>query len=497
MAEQATDRQQPTTPNPKPTPLPKRVFKPKKTREELEEQVLLECYQDPRRFVRYFFGVEPTKQQDEILGAMRFPGAHVTVRSGHGIGKSTVMAWLILWLVLFHKDCKVPCTAPSGHQLKDVLWAEIAKWHQKMPQKFRDELVLLADRIVHNREPKTRFAVARTARKEKPDALQGFHATEIMFLVDEAAGVDEAVFTVAESALTTANARVLLCGNPTRTDGYFFDSHKHPEISKEWTKLNFSSADSPLASKEWIERVRRKYGEQHPFWKIRVLGEFPDVSANLLIPFSYLERAKNAREVLPAGLRIAGLDVARFGDDRSALVIRHGNVVTTIQVWNGYSTVETARRATALSGLYDVICVDEIGVGGGAVDILREGGKVRVVPVNVSRSSDDPQFSRLRDQLWFATRDWFCKEEPVYITPQNHAEDMIAELAGIHFAYYQGTERLKIDSKDEMKKTLGYSPDIADALTMTFATPFSALGGTLGMHKTARSMGAIFSQKVA
>lgn len=463
-----------------------------KTRSELEMEFYQSCLDDPCNFVRQMWGIHPTKQQAAILHAMRLPDAHVTVRSGHGIGKSTVMAWLILWFVLFHKECKVPCTAPSGHQLKDVLWAEISKWHQKMPQRFKDELVVLATSVVHNRDPKTRFAVARTARKDKPEALQGFHATNLMVLVDEAAGVDEAVFTVAEAALTTKGCRVLLVGNPTRSEGYFHDTHKDKHIAPEWTQFAFSSEDSPLADRKWVERVRRKYGEDHIFWKVRVKGEFPDASANILIPFSYLERAQNA-VVVPSGLRVAGLDVARFGDDRSSLVIRQGDVITDIQVWSGYSIVETARRALAMSGLYDVICVDEIGVGGGAVDVLRAGGRVRVIPVNVSHSSDDPQFSRLRDQLWFAMRDWFCKEELVSIPKTPHTEDLIGEVSGVHFGYYQGTERLKIESKDEMKKSLGYSPDIADALTMTFAIPYTALGGVLGLHNTARAMGGVFS----
>lgn len=484
MAEQSQEPQAPKAPA-------RRKFKFAKTRTELEIDVLQKCLDDPRQFVRHMFGVKPTPQQDKILAAMRLPGAHVTVRSGHGIGKSTVMAWLILWFVLFHRDCKVPCTAPSGHQLKDVLWSEVGKWHQRMPAKFRNEIVILADRVVHAVEPKTRFAVARTARKEKPEALQGFHATNMLFLVDEAAGVDEAIFAVTEGALTTANARTLLTGNPTRSEGYFFDTHNDKELSKDWTKLHFSSEESPLADRKWIERVRRKYGEDHPFWKVRVQGEFPEASANILIPFAYLERAQHAA-VRPEGLRVAGLDVARFGDDRSALVIRQGNVITEIQVWSGYSVTETARRALFLSGLYDVICVDEIGVGGGAADVLRESGQIRVIPVTVSRSSDDPQFARLRDQLWFSTRDWFCGEESVAICKNPHTEDLIAELAGIHFSYFQGSERLKIDSKDEIKETLGYSPDIADALTMTFAVPYSALGGAMGIHETAKAMGAVF-----
>lgn len=507
MAEPSTEQQPPPLQPPKPaplatdkpkTPIPskikKKLFAPK-TREDLEMSLLYECSQDPRKFVRCFFGITPSRQQDQILMAAAPKGAHVTVRSGRGIGKSSALAWLVIWFVLFHKDCKAACTAPSAPQLRDVLWAEIAKWHQKMPKKFKNEIVILADRIVHATEPNLRFAVARTARKDKPEALQGIRATNTLYIVDEASGVDEEVFVVAEGSMTLPGSRVVLCGNPTRADGYFYNSHAKKGVCESWTKLAFSSIDSPFVDRKWVESMKAKYGTNHPFWKIHVLGEFPEVSADILIPFEYLERARTNQGVKPEGERVAGLDVARFGDDRSCLVIRHGQVITHIQVWNGYSITETAQQALNVSGLYDTICIDEIGVGGGAVDVLRQTGKVRVVPVNVSMSSTDPQFARLRDQLWFATRDWFCGNDPVSIARSPHRDNLVAELADTRFGYYQGTGRVKVESKDDMKKRLHYSPDIADALTMTFAVPYSARGGAMGMCHTARAMGAVFSSR--
>lgn len=486
-----------TTDKPKP-PIPpgvrSKIFAPK-SREELEMHLLYECSKDPRRFVRHFFGLTPSRQQDMILAAAAPYGAHVTVRSGRGIGKSAALAWLVIWFILFHKDCKAACTAPSAPQLRDVLWAEISKWHQKLPGKFKKEIVILSDRIVHASDPNLRFAVARTARKDKPEALQGIRATNTLYIVDEASGVDEEVFVVAEGSMTLPGSRVVLCGNPTRSDGYFYNSHAKKGVCESWTKLAFSSIDSPFVDRKWVDSMKAKYGTQHPFWKIHVLGEFPDVSADILIPFEYLERARTNTGVKPDGERVAGLDVARFGDDRSCLVIRHGQVITHIQVWNGYSIVETAQQALNVCGLYDTICIDEIGVGGGAVDVLRQTGKVRVVPVNVSMSSTDPQFSRLRDQLWFAARDWFCGSEPVSIARNAQRDNLIAELADTRFGYYQGTGRVKVESKDDMKKRLHYSPDIADALTMTFAIPHSARGGAMGLCHTARAMGAVFSSR--
>lgn len=494
MAEQSTEPQAGSTPAPIPcTDKPKtprvKLFRRARSARELQDDILQKCYLDPREFVKYFLGVAPTHQQNLMLRDMAPTGAHVSVASGRGIGKSTVMAWLAMWHTLFRTDCKTVVTSPSASQLSDVVWPEIAKWHKILPSFLRNDLVILRSRVVHARDPKNRFVVARTARKDNPEALQGIRATNTLYMIDEASGVDEQIFITAKGSLTNPQSRILLCSNPTRAEGFFFDSHHKAGIAEQWVKHNFSSIDSTLVERSWIEEMHA-YGEDHPYWKILVLGQFPSASADILIPYHLIERALS-NATIPAGLRIAGLDIARFGDDRSALVIRQGNAVTHISFWSGYSIPETVKRALSMAPLFDIICVDEIGVGGGAVDLLSLQGQVRVVPVNVSRSSTDPQFARLRDQLWFATRDWLAQSDPVAFLSQEHKHRLAGELAAVRFEYNQ-SGKIKVESKEDMKTRLHYSPDIADALCMTFAAPLSAYGGIMGLNKAARTMGAVF-----
>ena len=162
------------------------------------------------------FGVKPTKHQEDLLYAASKPGARVSVRSGHGTGKTTALAWLILWFVIFHDDVKVPCTAPTASQLCAGLWPEIGKWHSKFKYKpFADMIVINADKIYIKDFAMSRFAIARTASKDKPESLQGIRATNLMVIIDEASGVDDKVFEVAESTLSTPGARIIMCSNPT------------------------------------------------------------------------------------------------------------------------------------------------------------------------------------------------------------------------------------------------------------------------------------------
>src|SRR4029453_7356202 len=179
--------------------------------------------QDPGQYVRQRFGVAPTGQQQQILDAIAPPGAKVTVRSGHGIGKTTVAAWVVLWHLETHAFSKTPCTAPSSHQLRDVLWAEIAKWRrhadaQSAQRGDHPSLYLTAlfhltqDRLV-DAGAQDWGAFGRTARKENPEALQGFHAQYLLYIVDEASGVEEAIYEAAEGALSTPASRVLVLRN--------------------------------------------------------------------------------------------------------------------------------------------------------------------------------------------------------------------------------------------------------------------------------------------
>ena len=182
---------------------------------------------DPLLYVRQRFGVEPTWQQQQILEAIREPGAKVSVRSGHGVGKSASAAWVLSWFVETHDFAKVPCTAPSSHQLRDILWGELSKWRRRAdelsaqrgdhPRFWLSKLFRLLTDSLTDPGAKDWGAFARTAKKENPEALQGFHGAALLYIIDEASGVDESIFEAAEGALSTPGARVLMLGNPTRT----------------------------------------------------------------------------------------------------------------------------------------------------------------------------------------------------------------------------------------------------------------------------------------
>ena len=199
--------------------------------------------QDPVQFVREFFGVRPTEQQAQILHAFAQPGSRVSVSSGHGIGKSATISWAIFWMLTCFNQVKCGCTAPTKHQIRDVLWSELALWHPQIPQPLRNQYVLKGDRLYRVDMPENAFAVARTSRKENPEALQGLHSPNMAFFIDEASGVPQQIFDASRGALTSRGARVLLDSNPTQTQGYFYDSHHRNR--DRWTRFVFSSLDSP------------------------------------------------------------------------------------------------------------------------------------------------------------------------------------------------------------------------------------------------------------
>jgi len=424
---------------------------------------------DALYFVRKVIGAEPTAQQAELLHEVSKPGAHVTVASGHGPGKTTGLAWLILWFVSMYADSRVPCTAPTGHQLNDLLWPEASKWHAGLHPLWRRDLLVTSEKIFVKDAPKTQYAVARTARPEKPEALQGFHATNLLFLIDEASGIEEPIFEVAEGALSTPGCRVVMASNPTRTEGYFYRSHH--EEKRYWTRLHFDSEDSPLVAREYIEKMRQRYGEDSNVFRVRVRGMFPESSEDTVIPISWVEAAV-AREVeYPVAKRILGLDVARFGDDATSALIRQGGSIDYLDEWRNKDLMETVGRVASLykEDKFDVAHVDSIGLGAGVVDRLQEMN-IPVIGVNVAETpAQKEKFNQLRDQLWWSTREFFESRQSRISTETDDdlREDLKGQLTTIRYTF-TSSGKLKIESKDEMKKRGLESPNIADALCMTF-----------------------------
>jgi phage terminase large subunit len=452
--------------------------------------------ESPRLYVRHRFGAVPTWQQEDILDAITPPGAKVTVRSGHGIGKSSAAAWGIYWFIETHDYAKIPCTAPSSHQLRDVLWGELSKWQRiadalsetrKDPAElWLSALFTLAQGRLSDPGAPEWAAIARTARKENPEALQGFHAEHMFFVVDEASGVPEEIFEAAEGALSTPGARVLMLGNPTRTSGTFHGSHVHNR--GEYTPLHFRSQDSPLVDANYRARLVRKWGEGSNVVRVRADGEFPRQEDDVLISLEHTEPCTTREPVAGEGRRRLGVDVARYGSDRTTLVSRQGRVVDYIRIYAQQGTMETVGCILAVIEPWGIqeIDVDLIGIGAGVYDRLVEVMADRrrlaqyacaVVGVNVAtdapdkRPSDDAQARTMRDYVWLEVARWLREDAPVFCAEDRQAcEDLAGELASVHYRF-DSDGRIVVEAKDAMKKRLGHSPDLADGLGCTFAPP--------------------------
>ena len=239
--------------------------------ERLGERRLPEYYTDPVRFVREVIKTEPTREQVEILTSL-VNNNHVAVRSGHGIGKTSCLAFAILWFLTTRMFAKIPVTAPMSHQLEDILWGELVKWWRNMEASFRDQWEYTSDKFFHKQHPNEWYCVARTARKERPEALQGFHGENLFFILEEAAGIPDELFQVSEGAITAKTNLVLAVGNPTRLSGFFFDCF-HRDRAR-WNTLHFSSLASSLVDPAYSKRMASKYGEGSNIFRIRVLGDF-------------------------------------------------------------------------------------------------------------------------------------------------------------------------------------------------------------------------------
>jgi len=431
-------------------------------------ELLLAIALDPVLFVEGVLDAKPEKWQREALYAVR-DNDRVAIRSGHGIGKTAFLSWLILWWVLTRSPSRIACTANTASQLSDILWAEVAKWHRRMPDGLKELIEVTSAKVELTGQDS--FAVARTARRETPEALQGFHSPNMLFLVDEASGVDDIIFEVGEGAMSTEGAKTVMTGNPTRTSGYFYEAFN--KMKDSFYTMKVASQDSTQVGPKFIEDMKIKYGEDSNIFRVRVLGEWPEADDDVVIPLHLLQSAAEREQVAAETTPVVwGLDVARFGTDKSALCKRKGNVVTEpIKSWRNKDLMEMCGiilneyETTTWSDRPVEILVDSIGLGAGVVDRLTELD-LPVRGINVAESASmGERYGRLRDELWFLGKEWFEMRD---CTIPNQ-EELIDDLSKPRFSFLSNG-KLKVEGKDEMKRRGLNSPDLADAFCLTFAS---------------------------
>jgi hypothetical protein len=433
----------------------------------------------PAAFVEEVLGVTPDPWQKRLLELLAAGERKISVRSGHGTGKSTVASWAMLWYMLTRVPVKVVVTAPTASQLFDALFGECRRWAKLLPPAVGELLEIKSDRIELKASPEESFISARTSRAEQPDALQGIHAEYVLLVVDEAPGVSEAVFEYAGGSMSGHNATTLILGNPPRTKGYFYDTFYR--LSSEWKNLHVSCLDSPRVSDDYVNEMKSRYGEGSNAYRVRVLGEFPLADDDTLISLELAQAALD-RDVIqnPDAPILWGVDVARFGSDSSALCKRQSNVVLEpIRLWKNldlmsltgailheYESADFKQRPAE-------ILVDSIGLGAGVVDRLREL-KLPVRGINVGESpAIKGQYMNLRAELWGKAKTWLeardCK------LPRD--ERLVNELSSPRYSF-MSNGKLKLESKDDMKRRGLASPDAADAFVLTFASEAATVGGS-------------------
>jgi phage terminase large subunit len=404
-------------------------------------------------FVQEVLGADPEPYQAAILRAVAAGKRRVAVRSGHGVGKTTTLAWLIIWHICTRFPQKTVCTAPTTKQLFDALAAETKSWMRKLPKPILDLFDIQVEQIRLLSAPEESFVSFRVSKAEVPEALAGVHSDNVLLIPDEASGVPDPVFEAAAGSMSGHNACTVLAGNPVRTSGLFYDAfHK---LSDMWEKFHVSCLDSERVTADFIEDMRRRYGEDSNGYRVRVLGEFPLSDDDTLISRE-LAAASLTRDVMALDVRpIWGVDCARFGADRSSLAKRRGNVLDEpVKSWKGLDTMQLVGRVkfewdnTLPSQRPSEICVDVIGIGAGVVDRLTELG-LPARGINVSESpAMTARFPRLKDELWWLAREWFEARDT------NLCNDgrLLEELVAVRYTVTDSTGKVKVESKSELKK---------------------------------------------
>jgi len=397
----------------------------------------------------------------------------VAVSSGHGIGKTALVAWLIHWFISTHPHPQIVVTANTGQQLTNKTWRELAKWKNYAINGWMFEWTATSYR--YKSEEATWFATATKWSAHSSEAFAGTHEEDmkVMMVFDEASGIDDIIWEVAAGAFTTGGLWFAF-GNPTRNTGRFYEA-AFGRHRKRWTTYVIDSRRAKMANRELIEEWKEDWGEDSDYFRVRVRGLPPKQGPLQFISSAVVDLAI-AREIPPEALsdripRIMGFDVARQGDDVSAIVIRHGRKVIELAD-GGYIKRFQIRDITQLchhvakiinENYPDMIVVDGTGIGAGAVDYLRLLGYDNVIEAHGGESASDQKvFLNKRIEMWDRMRQWL-EGADIPDDPQ-----LAVDLTTPEFAFEQKSQKMKLESKEDMKKRGADSPDSGDALALTF-----------------------------
>ena len=455
----------------------------------LDESIPLWRY-DPVMFFREVLNFEPDDWQEAAAEDLaRSP--KVSIKSGQGVGKTAFEAATFLWFITCFPYPRIVATAPTKQQLHDVLWSEISKWMSHSP--LLSMLLKWTKTYVYMIGNEKRwFGVARTATK--PENMQGFHEDNMLFIVDEASGVADPIMEAVLGTLSGENNKLLMCGNPTKTTGTFYDSHTRDRALYKCHTV--SSEDSKRTNKENIESLIRKYGWDSNVVRVRVRGEFPKQEDDVFIGLQLVEQAgmMECNENIAIRKISIGVDVARYGNDETIVIQNVDGEITMPIAFRGKSLMQTAGEIVRLyRELVEIhpeyqgpiyIIIDDTGLGGGVTDRLEEVKqeynlqRMIVIPVNAASSVPDDVveigsgkikacdlYDNLTTYMWANIRDKL-EQKTLCLQKLYKDNELVAQLT---CRKYRITSRgkIRLETKDDMRKRGIGSPDRADALALS------------------------------
>jgi len=417
----------------------------------------------------------------EQVRAKKFDGVNAvrplqfSTSSGHGIGKSALVAWLIRWIMDTRPFAKGVVTANTVPQLRTKTWAELAKWHNIAITRHWFTLTSGQQLQYYHRDYREQWRCdGQTAKEENSESFAGLHAANStpFYIFDEASGIPDKIFEVREGGLTDGEPMTFDFGNPTRNTGRFYQN-MHGRFKTRYHRRWIDSRDVEQTNKDLFKNWANDYGEDSDFFKVRVRGVFPDAGSLQLIPISsYEDNVGLEVRAMPFDPLIFGVDVARFGDDRSVIWMRRGRDADSEndykhQIYQKIDTMALAARVAEFAKIKrpDAIFVDGGGVGGGVVDRLNQLGVLNVIEVNFGAKATQPGMANMRAQMW-----WNMKNALAAGVRLPDMEDLRTDLTGVEYGYTMRNE-LKLESKEDMKDRGMMSPDVGDALALTYALP--------------------------
>lgn len=398
----------------------------------------------------------------------------ISVSSGRGLGKSSSLSWLILWFLFTRPDSQIPCTAPTSDQMYDVLWKELATWIFRMPKNIKDKFQWESQhiRVLDDPESPYRwFARAKTASKEKPEALSGVHGPFILAAIDEASAVPDEIFETSKGIFAQERAYMILISNPTRLNGHFYRTHN--QLKDKYQCLQFSSLESPIVDQEMIESYKEE-GLDSDSYRVNVLGDFPREDSIDELSFIPLLTESSIKMIPEHNGHyrnpMLGIDPSGEGDDESAFGIRDNFIGEIIGTEAKSTSKSVAALALAFMDRYKVkpqntIC-DSFGVGSDVGKEIALSSRKNIYTINVGERPDHERdmelFVNKRALMYWRFKEWL--ERGGLLVYNKKLRD---QLLSIRFRRtFAG--KIEIMSKRIMRKQGLPSPDLADSLAFSF-----------------------------